>query len=374
MAIDTRLLAYQRAGTATYIRGILGGLREESAVSVLALGSRRDHDAPAGVPTRRLWTPPHHRWERWALGLELLGVSVLQAARGEALRVLHSPDFISPLRLGPLARVITVHDLAFLRYPELLTAASQRYYGQIGRAVREAERIIAVSETTRRDLLTLVDASIVDKIAVIPEGVEPRFRPIDREEARRVVREKFGMAGEYFLFVGTREPRKNLPRLLEAFRRLRERTGDRGPVLALVGSSGWLSEDLEEVARPLGDAARFLGRVSDPDLVALYRAARAHVLVSLYEGFGLPALEAMACGCPTLVADGSALIEVVGDAGLRVDPRDEDAIADALGRLWEDAALRAELAKRGLARARRFSWREAAKQTLAVYREAVCAS
>lgn len=374
VAIDTRLLAYQRAGTATYIRGILAGLRDERDTQVLALGSRRESVHLEGVTSRRLLTPPHHRWERWALGLELIGVSVEMAVRGEALRVLHSPDFIPPLRLGPLARVITVHDLAFLRFPELLTADSRRYYGQIGRAVREAERIIAVSETTRRDLLDLVDSRVDTRIAVIPEGVEPTFRPIDRDAATRQVRDKFGLDRPYFLFVGTLEPRKNLPRLLRAFRQFAERAGEAGPVLAIAGSRGWLSEDLDDAARPLGDRARFLGRVDGEDLVALYNAAHAHVLVSLYEGFGLPALEAMACGCPTLVADGAALAEVVGEAGVRVDPFDEAAIADALESLWNDDGLRADLTARGLARARAFSWREAARQTLAVYREAACAS
>lgn len=374
VAIDARLLAYQRAGTATYIRGLLGGLTAASGLDVLALQSRRDSEPLANLPTRRLWTPPHHRWERWALGLEVLGLAVRCASEGQAIRVLHSPDFIPPFRFGRFARVITVHDLAFLRFPELLTPASQRYYGQIRRAVQEAERVIAVSETTRRDLLELVDARIAAKVAVIPEGVEPAFRPLDPAWARDRVRERFGLDRPFLLFVGTLEPRKNLPRLLRAFGRFRERFGDGAPLLAVAGNRGWLSDDLESVARPLGSAVRFLGRVADDDLVALYNGAVAHVLVSLYEGFGLPALEAMACGCPTLVAEGSALVEVVGEAGVTVNPLDEVAIAEALARLWEDGGLRARLAAAGPVRAAGYSWRAVARQTEKVYREAACAS
>jgi glycosyltransferase involved in cell wall biosynthesis len=189
------------------------------------------------------------------------------------------------------------------------------------------------------------------------------------------VRERFGLETPYFLFVGTIEPRKNLPRLFEAFGRFRARVGREAPRLVLAGSRGWRDEGIDRLAAPLGDAVRFLGRVSEEDLVALYNAALGHVLVSLYEGFGLPALEAMACGTPTLVSDTSSLPEVVGDAGLYADPDRVDSIADALWRLWDDAALRRCLGERGRERAAAFTWRRAAERTSEVYARAVaCAS
>lgn len=368
VAIDARLLAYQSAGTATYIRGILRGLEQLNRSSdVVVLASRKDRDLEqlGGFARRIVWTPCHHRLERWTLGLELATVPV---------DVVHSPDFIPPARLGRRwKRVVTVHDLAFLRFPDLLTAESRRYYGQIFRAVDEAERIIAVSEATRRDLLDLARARD-EKVAVVPEGVGSEFVPLDRTTAAERVAERFGISSPYFLFVGTIEPRKNLKRLIQAFVAFRERTGPAGPLLVLAGRRGWLSDDLDAVAEKAGDGLRILGPVRQEDLVVLYNASLALVLVSLYEGFGLPVLEAMACGQATLVADNSSLREVAGNAGLPVAATDVDAIAYALGRLWEDEALRRELGEQGRRRASQFSWLTAAQRTLDVYRQAACAS
>ncbi len=369
VAIDARLLAYQRAGTATYIRGILRGFEQLGRLSgnIVVLASRKDRDLGqlGGFARRIVWTPCHHRLERWTLGLELAM---------EPVDVVHSPDFIPPARLGRRwKRVVTVHDLAFLRFPDLLTADSRRYYGQIFRAVDEADRIIAVSEATRRDLRDLARAQD-EKIAVIPEGVGPEFVPLERVVAARCVADRFGIRDPYFLFVGTIEPRKNLTRLIEAFVAFRGCAGPRAPILVLAGRRGWLADDVDAVAAKAGDAVRFLGAVSQEDLVLLYNASLAVVLVSLYEGFGLPVLEAMACGRATLVADNSSLPEVAGDAGLRVSATDIDAIAAALGRLWEDEALRLVLGEQGRRRASQFTWLAVAERTLDVYRQAACAS
>lgn len=367
VAIDARLLAYQRAGTATYIRGILGGLAEHGD-SVLIVASRKDpRRSELGSARLDVWTPCHHRWERWGLGMELATAPV---------DVLHSPDFIPPRRLGRRwARVITIHDLAFLRWPDLLTLDARRYYGQIRDAVKAADRIIAVSETTRRDLIDLVDQRADQKTVVVPEGVGRCFEPRDPGAAAGEVRKRFGIARPYFLFVGTIEPRKNLPRLLAAFDRFRQKIGSDAPDLVLAGGRGWLDEGIDALAAPLGSSVRFLGRVPDDALVSLYNASVAHVLVSLYEGFGLPPLEAMACGKATLVSDTASLPEVVGDAGLYVAPEDVEAITAGLERLWEDAALRRTLGERGRLRAATFDWAAVARRTRAVYEQAVaCAS
>lgn len=368
VAIDARLLAYQRAGTATYIRGILGGIEAHGGDTILVLASRKDPRRSELGPARRdVWTPSHHRWERWTLGMELAMAPV---------DVVHSPDFIPPRRLGRRwARVITVHDLAFLRWPDLLTPDARRYYGQIRDAVAAADRIIAVSRTTRQDLIDLVDRRADEKTVVVPEGVGRVFAPRDPCVAAGEVRKRFGIARPYFLFVGTIEPRKNLSRLLAAFGQFREKTGSDAPDLVLAGGRGWLDEGIDALAAPLGSAVRFLGRVPDDALVSLYNASVAHVLVSLYEGFGLPPLEAMACGKATLVSNTSSLPEVVGDAGLYVPPEDVEAIADALERLWEDVALRQSLGERGRLRAAAFDWASVGRQTRAVYEQAVaCAS
>ena len=363
VAIDARLLAYQSAGTATYIRGLISGFQGSKSVDVLALRSRKDGDPDglANLPMQSVWTPCHHRWERWAFGLELAGLNV---------DVVHSPDFIAPARLvRRWARVVTVHDLAFLRFPEFLTPNSLQYYQQIHRSVAEAERIISVSEATRRDLLELTTA-LPTKIVVVPEGVNPAFRPISEDEAAKQVLRRFGIARPYFLFVGTLEPRKNLGSLLEAFRRFRATCNAVEPLLVLAGSRGWLTEDLDRPIGQLGDSVRLLGRVSDEDLVPLYNAALALALVSHYEGFGLPPLEAMACGRPTLVSNVASLPEVVGEAGIIVAPDDVDAMSDALRELWQDSTLRQELGRRALRRASSFNWRIVARKTEQVYLEA----
>jgi len=366
IGVDARLLYYQRAGISTYIRGLLGGLAAVAGDEQLViLRSHRDGELAVrrpGTTVSRLWTPCHHRYEQWLLPIEL---SLRQ------LDVLHSPDFIPPFRRRCPA-VITVHDLAFLRYPSLLTPESARYYGQVDDAVASAEAIIAVSESTKRDLLQLLGAA-EQKIHVVPEGVDPACRVLDDPRLVAEVAGRHGMEPGFFLFVGTLEPRKNLAALIKAYALVHERHQAVGaPKLALVGSRGWLCEDIYALVAQLNlaDDVRFLGPVGPEDLVGLYNGAVALVFVSLYEGFGLPALEAMACGTPVIAANVSSLPEVVGDAALLVSPHEIEDIAAAMGHLICDGELRQELRARGLARAGQFSWGRAARETLAVYEEA----
>lgn len=364
IGIDARLLYYRRAGISTYIRGLLSGLATVACDErFVILQSRRDGDLTARWPGRtstRLWTPCHHRYEQLLLSLEL---------SLRHLDVLHSPDFIPPFRRRCPA-VITIHDLAFLRYPSLLTPESARYYGQVDDAVVSAEAIIAVSESTKRDLLQLLAAD-EQKIHVVPEAADPSYRELDDPQAVAEVAGRYGLEPGFFLFVGTLEPRKNLPALIKAYALVRQRHQAVGaPKLVLVGSRGWLCEDIFALVDQLGlsEDVCFLGPVGREDLVGLYNAATALVFVSLYEGFGLPALEAMACGTPVIAANVSSLPEVVGDAALLVSPHDVEDIALAMGRLVCDAELRQEWRRRGLARAEQFSWERAARETLAVYR------
>jgi glycosyltransferase involved in cell wall biosynthesis len=370
VAIDARLLAYQQAGTATYIRGILSGLRQlDDAPELTVVVSPKHLTDGSFADNRRVvsYTPCHHRLERWSLGLELAALPV---------DVVHSPDYIPPRRLGRRwGRVITVHDLAFLKWPELLTPPSRAYYGQVFAAARAADRIIAVSEATRDDLLDLVSESISPKITVIPEGVGAQFRPVERTAAQEQVRRCFGIERPFFLFVGTTEPRKNLARLLQAFSNMRHVDEYAGIDLVLAGAPGWLDDDVDRLSRSLGDAVHRLGRVSASELVALYNAALALTLVSIDEGFGLPAVEAMACGTPVIVSRVGALPEVVGDAGLFVEPGEVDSIGNQLRRIIDDTSLHHDLAKRGLCRAASYQWTAVATRTARVYAEAAaCAS
>jgi len=361
IALDARLLYYQQAGIAQYTQRLLTALAEiDHQNDYIVLQSRKDRRrlvSAANFRRHPLWTPPHHRLEQLTLPLELAPLR---------LDVLHSPDFIPPLRRNCRA-VITVHDLAFLLFPGLLTAESQRYYGQIRRAVHSAEAIIAVSESTKCDLIAHTAAPAA-KITVVYEAAGPAFRPVTDAAALAVVRQKYGLPEEFVLFVGTIEPRKNLATLLKAWSKIRISNFEFRNSLVIAGKPGWLYEETIAQARELGTAVQFIGGVRPEDLPALYSAARLFVLPSLYEGFGLPVLEAMACGTPVVCSQASSLPEVAGDAALLVEPHDVDGLAAALQRALSDEALRRQMIARGLAQAARFSWEKAARETLAVYR------
>lgn len=361
VAIDARLAHYTGGGIARYTLELTRALADEGPTDRFTLlksvrqrnGLPRAHNLSA-VP---LLTPPHHRWEQFGLPLELLRVRP---------DVVHCPDFIPPFRRSCPA-VVTVHDLGFLRFPHTLTADSLRYYRQAARAVRGAERTIAVSHHTARDLTELLGAP-EGRVRVVYNGIGAAFRPIDDADSA-AVRSRYGLDAPFILFVGTFEPRKNIETLARAFRQVRAR---QDVALALVGRRGWLYASVFDEIERLGlrRHVRILEGVPDRHLPALYSAAAAFAYPSLYEGFGLPPLEAMACGAPTVVADSSSLPEVVGDAALLHPPTDHDALADALLRLLEDDTLRATLRQRGPEQAARFRWAASARQTLAVYREA----
>jgi glycosyltransferase involved in cell wall biosynthesis len=206
------------------------------------------------------------------------------------------------------------------------------------------------------------------KITVIHEAANPIYRPLDKKEACHIARKKYKIDRDFILFVSTIEPRKNLPGLLQAYRRLRDEY-KRDEILVLAGLNGWLWEEVYETvdALNLDDHVAFLGRVPSEDLVYLYNAARVFVHPSFYEGFGLPPLEAMNCGTPVIVSNTAALPEVVGDAGLMINPHDIDGLTVALWRMLTDEELRQNYIEKGLKRAKLFSWVQAAKQTLAVY-------
>ena len=287
--------------------------------------------------------------------------------------VFHSPDFTLP----PVWRartVLTVHDLSFLRVPECFTGALRRYLEQVvPRSVRRADQVIADSESTKRDLVELLGTP-AGKVTVIYSGVEPRFRPIADQSTLEAVRRRYNLPERFILSVGTLQPRKNFITLIEAFSRLKLEDGgwrleDGGLKLVIVGGRGWLYEEIFSRVEALGlqGEVLFPGFVADEHLPVLYNLAEVFALPSLYEGFGLPPLEAMACGTPVVTSNASSLPEVVGDAGLMVEPMDVEGLAAAIGCVLEDGDLRREMVHRGLARAREFTWGRAARQLLEVY-------
>jgi len=363
IAIDARLVYYTQAGISQYIKRLVEALaRLDDQTEYLILQSRKDRTPlvqRANFKRAPILTPCHYRLEQWTLRFEVSPYDI---------DVLHSPDFIPPFR-GNFKSVITVHDLAFLLYPHFLTKESAKYYGQIDQAVRRTDHIIAVSEATKHDLMQRLGVP-ENKVTVIYEASSPQYRPLPAAEARAYVRGKFNLEDDYILFVSTIEPRKNVPGLLQAYRQLLDSYKVKTK-LVLAGGRGWLFEEVfATVGRlSLTDQVHFLGRVEAEDLPYLYNAARLLVQPSFYEGFGLPPLEAMACGTPVIVSNVSALPEVVGDAGLMVDPQNISELAVGMYRLLTDEGLRDEMIRKGLARAACFSWDRTARETLEVYRK-----
>jgi glycosyltransferase involved in cell wall biosynthesis len=280
--------------------------------------------------------------------------------------VLHSTHHTLPLRPLRAKRVVTVHDVTFFRIPERYPPARRLYMQTTTRAsVKVADAVIVPSKTVRDDVAGLLGTT-TSKIHVVYEAAADIYRPVPREDALAIA-SRYGLVPPYLLSVGSLEPGKNRARLIRAMGDLRDAGID--ATLALVGQRAWQYERDFRLIEELGlvDRIRYLGYVQQSDLPALHSGANAFVFPSLYEGFGLPVLEAMACGAPVLTSNVSATAEVAGDAALLVDPHSQDAIRDAMRALLLEESLRGDYAQRGLRRAREFSWRRAADETHEVY-------
>jgi glycosyltransferase involved in cell wall biosynthesis len=328
VGIDVSPLALSRAGSARYLRALLAGLQDE-AVEI------ERYELPGDGRLRKLW-----RDTAWYLD------ALPRAARRDGIDVLHCPTQRAPIRPGvPL--VVTIHDVAVLRHPTMFNLWTRRYSAlTLPKIVRAARRIIAGSEFTRREVTELLDVP-AEKVRVIPYGVGGSFTAPDDAAA----------SGDYVLAVSTLEPRKNLGRLVEGFR-----LADLDELeLRIVGAEGWGGVRVD------GERVRWLGEISDAELARQYRGAACAAYVSLYEGFGLPVLEAMACGASVVAPEGPPYSEFAAGIAVGVDPRDADSIAAGLRQAVE---RRGELGPRGRERAREFSWRRAAQAHVDVYYEA----
>jgi glycosyltransferase involved in cell wall biosynthesis len=314
----------------------------------------RPNFALRSLPAPRLWT-----YTRLAL----------EMAR-------HPPDllFVPAHVLPPLhppRSVVTLHDLGYLAFPETHTRARRlELHLTTLWSARTASRVIAVSAATRADLIRRYRIA-PDKISVVHHGLAPAFQPVHDPARLAAVRARYGLgSAPYLLYIGTVQPRKNLARLIDAFAQVARSNQQKPapadtPRLVLAGQRGWLSTQIEAraAAAGLGGLVHFTGYVDDADLPALLSGALAFVFPSLYEGFGMPVLEAMACGTPVLTSTTSSLPEVAGDAALLVDPHSTRAIAEGLARMLTDAGLRDHLRTRGIAQAARFSWERCARET-----------
>lgn len=313
------------------------------------------------APVRVVWEQVVQPWVLRRIGADLV----------------HGPAFVGPV-LAPCPAVVTIHDLSFLRFPALFRPANRLYLAVLTRlSARRARRLIAVSAETAGETTRLLGVP-PERIDVVYHGVDPMFHPLPAGEVASF-RQRRGLPERFVLFVGTLEPRKNLVRLVEAFARIGGgggAVGDRPQLrarLVLAGGKGWLYDELfaRVEALGLGEQVTFPGYVASDELPLWYNAATALAYPSIYEGFGLPVLEAQACGTPVLTSNVSSLPEAAGEAALMVDPYDVEALAAGLHRLLVDEPLRHELRERGLVHAGQFSWPRAAQETVRVYRRAL---
>ncbi len=365
----------QGGGVGRYTRGLVAALLAQSGPETYTLVHARDVMPDAGSPL-----PPNARWRAWpftqrqgAIFWHRLGLPVAAERFLGDVDVFFSPDFVLP----PLKRargVVTVHDLSFLAAPAFHEPSLRRYLAKaVARSVHRADHIFADSAFTKAELVRRLDVPS-ERITVVYPGVEPRFRPYDRDDPTdraelEHVRALFGLDNPFILSVGTLEPRKNFDGLIRAYAHL-VRSGDVRHELVIAGGRGWLNKDRELYALVnelgLGGEVLFLGYVDDEYLPALYNLADLFAFVSHYEGFGLPVLEALACGVPTVCTRTSSLPEVGGDVVLYVDdPHDTHAIAEALARGLEDEIWRSHCRQAGPQQAARFTWEAAARQARA---------
>ncbi len=352
IALDARMVRH--SGIGSYLRGLLSGFSKEELDRIVLMGPPEALPPAAGVLPA---SEPIYGWrEQWAMPRRL---------RKIAPSLLHVPHFNIPLAYpGPL--VVTIHDVIHLLFPQFSRARFAAVYARfmLSRVAARTALVMADSECTKRDLVRFGFSD--KKIRVVPLAVDGRFRPVDPAEAAKRVG-RYGLTPGYLLYVGNLRPIKNIPRLVEAYALLRRRRPD-VPPLVLAGRDQMSRESAAWRSDP---SIKFPGEIASEDLPALYSAAGLFVFPSLYEGFGLPPLEAMACGCPVVASGAGSLPEVLGDAALTVDPDDAGSIADGMERALTDSGLRADLSRRGREQAGRFSWRATAQAVFRIYDEAL---
>jgi len=366
IGIDYTSAVRQGAGIGRYTRGLVGALSElDRRNSYILFSAGRDarHTSwPANFRLRQYPLQDRHLaivWQRLRLPLP---VELLTGR----IDILHSPDFVLPPTLGART-VLTVHDLSFMRYPACSSPALLSYLlHSVPRSVERADILLADSQSTKQDLIELLHVA-EKRVHVVYAGVESRFAPQEGAELQRALM-RYKIEHPFILGLGTLQPRKNFARLIRAYDHLR-RQHNVPHQLVIGGGRGWLDEDIYETIETLGlrGLVRLIGFVHDDDLPALYSAADVFAFPSLYEGFGIPVLEAMGCGTPVVTSSVSSLPEVAGDAALSVWPEDVEALANALWRIIDDGALRNELRQRGFEQVKRFTWSRAATTLLGIY-------
>ena len=366
IAIDAHSVGTGLGGNESYAANLIEALAEIDSVNDYTLYVTREE---AVARFRNRW--PNFRVRSTLPHTPLIRIPLTLSAelRSHPVDVLHV-QFTSP-PFAPCPVVVSIHDLSFEHLPETFNRRSRAQLRfTVRRSARRAARVLALSEHARLDIISTYKIA-PNLVTTIPIAAPTHFRPVEDEYELQRVRQTYGINGDYILSVGSIQPRKNLTRLLSAYAHLR-RTRPEGslPQLVLVGKRAWLYRETLKAIEKLETGVIVTGYVPETDLPALYSGALCFVYPSSFEGFGLPPLEAMKCGTPVITGDRTSLPEVVGDAGVLVNPFDMDAIASAIATMVDDSSFRSRLRIEGLNRARTFDWRETARRTLEVYKQA----
>jgi len=362
-AVDAHAIGRHLTGNEVYIRSLLTAFaaqkRDCDFVAYVSADDARQH-VPSSIQTRRVSANPFMR----------LGFDLAKQVR------LDRPDLLHVQYTAPIGCrvpvVVSVHDVSFLEHPEYFTRdRAWQLQWTVRRTVERAAKILTGSEFSRSSILKVYGDLDEDKVVVVPNAAASEFRPISREAAAAVVRERLSIRGPFVLSVGDIQPRKNQIGLIKAFAKLVKAYPQLKQNLVLAGKETWFAGRVHEAAKESGvaDRIQFFGFVSDPDLLQLYNACDLLAFPSFYEGFGLPALEAMACGRAVVCSNTSALPEVVDGAAITFDPYSVDEMVRAIADLLLDAELRQRMERLGLQRAAHFSWQKTAERTLEVFHE-----
>jgi glycosyltransferase involved in cell wall biosynthesis len=363
VAVDAHAIGRHLTGNEVYVRSLLEEFARQTHAGdfvVYVAGEQARASVPAGMCARMVAANPFVR----------LGAELALKLRADAPDLVHV-QYTAPMGC-PVPVVVSVHDVSYLEHPEYFPAwRARQLQFTVGRTVRRAARILTVSEFSRAAILRAYGDLDEDRVVVVSNAASPEFRPRPREMAAEAVRGRFGIAAPIVLTVGDLLPRKNQVGLIEAFARLVRACPQLKHHLVVAGQETWFARQVRQAAAHsgVGERIHFPGFVSDAEMLSLYGACDAFVFPSFYEGFGLPPLEAMACGRAVACADVSALPEVVDGAAILFDPYDVDEIARAMKDLLVDAELRARMERLGLQRAARFSWKQSAAETLDVFRQ-----
>ncbi len=362
IGIETNILSIDKAGAGVYTKELTSRLKtidKENSYHFLKFGAGNRN---RGIFSKLNGLACDIFWMQFILSREL---------KKHKLDLLHCPAFKAPLK-SPVPLVVTFYDIHILKHPHDYNLWLSSYLNfMLPKIAKTADKIITISEFSRRDIVNTLSIP-EEKVTVTYCGVNDTFRVTTDNALKNNILKKYKLNKKFILYVGALQPRKNIPALLKAYSELKKNHGFDYD-LVLVGSTGWRNKRIFTLIEKLGlnNDVRFLGHVPEADLPVIYSLAEFFVYPTFFEGFGMPVLEAMSCGCPVITSDTSSLPEVVGDAGIMVDPGNTQELKNAMLRLSRDHSLKNELKEKGIRRAKMFSWDKCARETLGVYKEVI---